>query len=251
MGNAYLQIGEPIDLKEFLDTNFENWTDNIISEELDNSPNQKWLYDLTPLLGKQIMKNINKATVVTPSALFASAILNANKFSLSKEKLKARISLYTNLIKLSDYSEKISIPEYDSEEIVQKVEKLQLINKLSKSKKIKLNFQQAAMLSFYKNNISHLLILDSMICGMFQFRESIKKSEIFDLTKTLYPFFAEEYFLPWNLDEVETQIEKSIEKLIDNNLLNIKDNEIKRPDVNSEQFIECLSARENCAKEHR
>jgi glycerol-3-phosphate O-acyltransferase len=239
LGNAYLQIGEPIDLKEFLDTNFENWTDNIISEELDNSPNQKWLYDLTPLLGKQIMKNINKATVVTPSALFASAILNANKFSLSKEKLKARISLYTNLIKLSDYSEKISIPEYDSEEIVQKVEKLQLINKLSKSKKIKLNFQQAAMLSFYKNNISHLLILDSMICGMFQFRESIKKSEIFDLTKTLYPFFAEEYFLPWNLDEVETQIEKSIEKLIDNNLLNIEDNEIKRPDVNSEQFIEC------------
>ena len=239
LGNAYLQIGEPIDLKEFLDTNFENWTDNIISEELDNSPNQKWLYNLTPLLGKQIMKNINKATVVTPSALFASAILNANKFSLSKEKLKARISLYTNLIKLSDYSEKISIPEYDSEEIVQKVEKLQLINKLSKSKKIKLNFQQAAMLSFYKNNISHLLILDSMICGMFQFRESIKKSEIFDLTKTLYPFFAEEYFLPWNLDEVETQIEKSIEKLIDNNLLNIEDNEIKRPDVNSEQFIEC------------
>ena len=49
LGNAYLQIGEPIDLKEFLDTNFENWTDNIISEELDNSPNQKWLYDLTPL----------------------------------------------------------------------------------------------------------------------------------------------------------------------------------------------------------
>ena len=100
LGNAYLQIGEPIDLKEFLDNNFENWADNIISEDLDNSPTQQWLYDLTPKLGKEIMKNINKATVVTPSALFASAILNANKFRLSKEKLKSRISLYTNLIKL-------------------------------------------------------------------------------------------------------------------------------------------------------
>ena len=35
-------------LKEFLDTNFENWTDNIISEELDNSPNQNGYMILPP-----------------------------------------------------------------------------------------------------------------------------------------------------------------------------------------------------------
>ena len=73
----------------------------------------------------------------------------------------------------------------------------------------------------------------------FNLGNRLKKSEIFDLTKTLYPFFAEEYFLPWHFEEIETQIEKSIKKLVDNNLLNIKDNEIKRPDVNSEEFIEC------------
>ena len=78
-------------IQEFLDKNCENWRNNIISEDLDNSPNQQWLYDITPKLGKKIMTNINKATVVTPSAVFASAILNANKFSLSREKLIARM----------------------------------------------------------------------------------------------------------------------------------------------------------------
>ena len=239
LGDAYLQIGQPIDLKEFLDNNHEDWSKNLISEDLDNSPNQKWLYDLTPKLGKEIMKNINKATVVTPSALFASAILNANKFNLSEKKLKSRLSLYINLIKLSEYSDQIDIPESDPEKILHKVEKLKLIDELSKTKKIKLNFQQAAMLSFYKNNISHLLILDSLICGMFQFRESIDESEVYDLTKTLYPFFAEEYFLPWTTENIEEQIQKSIEKLINNNLLIKKGNEIARPNINSEEFIEC------------
>ena len=61
--------------------------------------------------------------------------------------------------------------------------------------------------------------MDSLICGMFQFRESIDESEVYDLTKTLYPFFAEEYFLPWPTENIEEQIQKSIEKLINNNLL--------------------------------
>jgi glycerol-3-phosphate O-acyltransferase len=239
LGDAYLQIGRPIDLKDFLDDNHEGWSKNLISEDLDNSPNQKWLYDLTPKLGKEIMKNINKATVVTPSALFASAILNANKFNLSEKKLKSRLSLYINLIELSKYSDQINIPERDPEKILLKVKKLKLIDELSDTKKIKLNFQQAAMLSFYKNNISHLLIMDSLICGMFQFRESIDESEVFDLTKTLYPFFAEEYFLPWPTENIEEQIQRSIEKLINNNLLKKKGNEIVRPDINSEEFIEC------------
>ena len=124
-------------------------------------------------------------------------------------------------------------------QILHKVEKLKLIDELSDTKKIKLNFQQAAMLSFYKNNMSHLLIMDSLICGMFQFRESIDESEVYDLTKTLYPFFAEEYFLPWSTENIEEQIQKSIEKLINNNLLIKKGNEIARPDINSEEFIEC------------
>ncbi len=239
LGNAYLQIGEPIDLKEFLDKNCENWRNNIISEDLDNSPNQQWLYDITPKLGKKIMTNINKATVVTPSAVFASAILNANKFSLSREKLIARIKLYLELVNLSEYSDQIKISETDPEKIILKVEKLKLIDEIPKSKKIKLKFQQAAMLSFYKNNISHLLILDSMICGMFQFRESIKKSEIYDLSKTLYPFFAEEYFLPWSIENIETQIEQSLKKLYNSKLLSIKDEVIFRPDINSDEFIEC------------
>ena len=76
LGDAYLQIGQPIDLKKFLDNNHEDWSKNLISEDLDNSPNQKWLYDLTPKLGKEIMKNINKATVVTPSALFALSLIH-------------------------------------------------------------------------------------------------------------------------------------------------------------------------------
>ena len=155
LGEAYMQFADPIDLKDFLDTNSPNWKKNTITEERNN---QKWLFDVTPKLGKQIMVNINKAVVVTSSSILASAILSANKFTLSEENLSKRISLYLNLIKESEYSLKIKIPETNPEKIISKVKKLRLIKEDSDSTLVKLNRPEAAMLSFYKNNIAHLLL---------------------------------------------------------------------------------------------
>ena len=235
LGEAYMQFADPIDLKDFLDTNSPNWSKNTITEE---KSNQKWLFDVTPKLGKQIMVNINKAVVVTSSSILASAILSANKFTLSEENLSKRISLYLNLIKESEYSSKIKIPETNPEKIISKVKKLRLIKEDSNSTLVKLNRQEAAMLSFYKNNIAHLLIVDSLICGMFQLKEKITKKEIRDLFSTLYPFLSEEYFLPWAKEEINNEIDRSIHRLANNALIVVKTDFIHRPDIDSEMFIE-------------
>jgi glycerol-3-phosphate O-acyltransferase len=235
LGEAYMQFGDPIDLKSFLDANSPSWRKNIISEETNN---QQWLFDVTPKLGKQIMVNINKAVVVTSSSILASAILNANKFSLSEENLSKRISLYLNLIKESEYSSKIKIPETNPEKIIAKVKKLRLIKENSNSNLVKLNRPEAAMLSFYKNNIAHLLVVDSLICGMFQLKEKITKKEIRDLFLILYPFLSEEYFLPWTQEEINNEIDKSIQRLSNNELIIVETDFIHRPDIDSEMFIE-------------
>jgi len=235
LGEAYMQFAEPIDLKSFLDANAPSWRENIISEE---SNNKQWLFDVTPKLGKQIMININKAVVITSSSILASAILSANKFTLSEEKLSKRISLYLSLIKDSEYSSRIKIPETNPEKIIAKVKKLRLIKQDSNSSLVKLNRPEAAMLSFYKNNIAHLLVVDSLICGMFQLKEKVTKKEIKDLFSILYPFLSEEYFLPWTQKEIDNEIEKSIQRLATNRFLTIETNFICRPDIDSEMFIE-------------
>ena len=73
LGNAYLQFGEPIDLKSFLNKHSPNWQDDVVDLNKDTEK-KSWLYEVTPLLGNRIMTNINNATVVTSSSLFASAI---------------------------------------------------------------------------------------------------------------------------------------------------------------------------------
>ena len=97
LGNAYLQFGEPIDLKSFLDKHAPNWQKDLIdlSEDTDK---KSWLFEVTPLLGNKIMTNINKATVVTSSSLFASSISDISDKEIDKKRLSFRIEVLKKVI---------------------------------------------------------------------------------------------------------------------------------------------------------
>ena len=78
---------------------------------------------------------------------------------------------------------------------------------------------EAAKLSFYRNNISHLLIFESLICGFFQYQKEIVKEDLLQSIKMIYPFLKEEFFLKWDEADLDQLINLKLNKLINKNLM--------------------------------
>ena len=228
LGEAYLQFAEPINLNDFLKENPMN----------ENLSEKDWLFRVTPILGKRIMNNINEATVVTSTALFSMALLNSDGFSISKKELISRIELIKSLLKEDKYSSKILICDKSGEEILNQMKKLGFLPQEEINDRISLSNQEAAKLSFYRNNISHLLIFESLICGFFQYQKEILKEDLIESLRMIYPFLKEEFFLKWEESELDQLIDSKIKKLMEKGLILDDAEFFKRPDFKSKEFYE-------------
>lgn len=228
LGEAYLQFAEPINLNDFLKEYPMN----------ENLSEKDWLFRVTPILGKRIMNNINEATVVTSTALFSMALLNSDGFSISKKELISRIELIKSLLREDKYSSKILICDKSGEEILNQMKKLGFLPQEEINDRISLSNQEAAKLSFYRNNISHLLIFESLICGFFQYQKEILKEDLIESLRMIYPFLKEEFFLKWEESELDQLIDSKIKKLMEKGLLLDDAEFFKRPDFKSKEFYE-------------
>ena len=228
LGEAYLQFAEPINLNDFLKEYPMN----------ENISEKDWLFRVTPILGKRIMNNINEATVVTSTALFSMALLNSDGFSISKKELIRRIELIKSLLREDKYSSKILICDKSGEEILNQMKKLGFLPQEEINDRISLSNQEAAKLSFYRNNISHLLIFESLICGFFQYQKEILKEDLIESLRMIYPFLKEEFFLKWEESELDQLIDSKIKKLMEKGLILDDAEFFKRPDFKSKEFYE-------------
>ena len=221
LGNAYLQFGEPIDLKSFLNENSPNWQEDVIDLNTDTEK-KSWLFEVTPLLGNKIMTNINKATVVTSSSLFASAISDIVGDEIDKERLINRIEGLKKVIEISKYSNLIKLPDISSKEILQKIRKLKFY-KSEGEKTLKMSKSEKNLMEFYKNNILHLLILQSYI--FYKSRKKITKVNLVNQFKEIVPQIKKDFFLDISLSETEEKVYEILTALNNLHLLKINQND--------------------------
>ena len=221
LGNAYLQFGEPIDLKSFLNENSPNWQEDVIDLNTDTEK-KSWLFEVTPLLGNKIMTNINKATVVTSSSLFASAISDIIGDEIDKERIINRIESLKKVIENSKYSNLIKLPDISSKEILQKIRKLKFY-KSEGEKTLKMSKSEKNLMEFYKNNILHLLILQSYI--FYKSRKKIMKVNLVNQFKEIVPQIKKDFFLDISLSETEENVSDILTALNNLHLLKITQND--------------------------
>ena len=232
LGNAYLQFGEPIDLKSFLDEHAPKWREETIdlSDEMDKS---SWLFEITPLLGNKIMSNINKATVVSSTSLFASAISGFDKNQISTDKVFNRIEFLKKVVEVSEYSELVKLPKLNSKEIIGKMEKLKFISSNSKDH-ILMKGNHKKSLEFYKNNSLHLLILQSFI--FYKSRKEITKESLLMKIKEILPQLRKDFFLDMPLQDNNENILLVLEGLINLDLLKIDELNMISWNKNKEKY---------------
>ena len=202
-----------------------------------------WLKPTTSLLGDEIVRSINNSVAVSSTSLFAISLLTDPTQALNKETLKARISFYLTLLSKSDSYKDVWITEKDPEKIIDRSERLKFIKHqlIGSDEVYRPSPTEVATLSFYKNNISHLFMLYSLICESVRYIEKISKEDLHALIQMVYPIISREYFLQASQIEGK-EIENALKTLIKQGILDSKGpGTYSKPDNNGDHLNKYLS----------
>ena len=240
LGNAYINFGEPIDLKDFLEQEV------ALKDYRINSPLDRpiWLKKATHSLGIEVMKGINKSSVITTSSLFSLGLLTETTQTLDTKIIRQRIELFIDLLKRNQNFKDVWLTEDSPEKIITKTEELGLIKSqlIGGERVFRPTRNEAALLSFYQNNISHFFLLYSLVCLSLKYVEELSEEEILRLTNLVYPFLQSDFYLPWTNEQVGKVVVNNLKILIELGLVVKKDKGLlTKPEKDSKEYRDFLA----------
>ena len=240
LGNAYINFGEPIDLKDFLEQEV------ALKDYRINSPLDRpiWLKKATHRLGIEVMKGINKSSVITTSSLFSLGLLTETTQTLDTKIISQRIELFIDLLKRNQNFKDVWLTEDSPEKIITKTEELGLIKSqlIGGERVFRPTRNEAALLSFYQNNISHFFLLYSLVCLSLKYVEELSEEEILRLTNLVYPFLQSDFYLPWTNEQVGKVVVNNLNILIELGLVVKKDKGLlTKPEKDSKEYRDFLA----------
>ncbi|MDJ0904546.1 MAG: glycerol-3-phosphate 1-O-acyltransferase PlsB [Woeseiaceae bacterium] len=216
-GRVYVNIGEPIELDHMLDTVQPDWR-NLPSGNGERPP---WLNEVVEKLGGEIMAGINAAAAVTPISLLAYVLLATPKQTIGAAELRGQLQLSLDLLRNFHYSDSVTVPDWSPDEIIAHGEKLNAISRTSHpmGDVIHMTESTAVLLTYFRNNILHLLAVPaSVACCFIQGRE-LPLAELQRLIRLIYPFMRKELCLQWPEDEIDDVTRDAVDALVAQGLL--------------------------------
>ena len=234
-GNAFVNFGVPMKLEEFLDKEQPGWQE----QEYDEEYRPDWLRQTTDNLGIEIAKRINTAAAINSVNMVGMALLNTPRMALGEEELVLLLNAMTTLMSRVPYSDHITRPDLDGQAMVKQVESLKMVERRSDSLGdiICLDERNTVLMTYYRNNILHLLAIPSMICRLFSSADQLEHSEIVKKCQNFYPYLKAELFLRWDNSELEEVVNQWLNALVDVALLTRKGDTYMRPDTSTAEFI--------------
>ena len=233
-GKAYIGFGKPILLTDFLNKNQENWQQGALHK--DSRPD--WHIPLVNKLADTTLRGINSAAIVNPISLFALVMLSTPSKALSEFELIYLLDTFISLIKDHPYSPDIKVAEGDGSCFLKKAIELTGASRFPYpgGDVIFLNEAEAIIMTYYRNNIVHLLVVPSLIASFMQHNDEILEEDLVQGAIFVYPFLQSEYYLKWDSTECRQVICEVIENLIEKGLLIRNNDMIARPSVSKRQF---------------
>ncbi|MGB0514115.1 MAG: glycerol-3-phosphate 1-O-acyltransferase PlsB, partial [Wenzhouxiangellaceae bacterium] len=232
-GQVQVSFGEPIRLDPLLDQHAPDWAE----QPLEPGDKPAWLSAVVEDLAHRVMVNINAAVHVNPINLLAAALLATRKQALDEEDLEAMIGVYHRLIRMTAYSDRVTITELTPSQVIEYGLELGVIERHSHTLGdiIRVDRDNAVLLTYFRNNISHLLAMPAWIACCFLNNQRVRKSRVRRLTEAIYPFLKKELFLPWPPEEVPVIIQRCTDALVRLGLLGISGDNLQRTPGGSDQ----------------
>lgn len=191
-GELHVNFGTPIKLDEWLEQYQGSHSDDA---------------QLLPRLGNDLMQAINRQASANPINLVASAILTADKQAMPEQQLLVQLQHHQQLIRDLGGDEHLTNPSIGPEQLVQSAENLGWLHRETQPFGDVLSLQpvNAVMLTWYRNNIMHLLALPSLVaCLIVNRRRGISLERLKSGIELIYPYIAEELSANHNANTEET-----------------------------------------------
>ena len=216
-GKVHVSFAEPVFLDELLDKQSPGWREEVF----ENQHKPAWLSPLSNELSQQIMTRMNEAAHVNAINLLSVILLPMKKQAMGREDLAEQLGLYLNLLKRCSYSDRITYTQRSTEEIISYGIELGVIEVREDplGDIIAIKPEQGVLLTYFRNNISHLVALPSLVASCFLNTRIITKMDLHRISLAVYPFLKSELFLPWNQEDFLLAIDNHVEWLRGQGLL--------------------------------
>ncbi len=239
-GRVYVNIGEPIELDLLLDRCEPDWRESGVQ----NGDRPSWLATVVDELGQSIMCGVNSAAAVTPISLLAYVLLATPKQKIGAEELRSQLHLSLHMLKRFSYSDSVTLPDWSPQQIIEHGEKLNVISRTSHpmGDVIHMEERTAVLLTYFRNNILHLLAVPAAVACCFIQGRRLEHAELQRLISLIYPFMQKELCLKWSHEEIDDVTTTAIEALVDDELLTRGKNKkiLERPPTGSAKAYQLL-----------
>ncbi|MDX1381752.1 MAG: glycerol-3-phosphate 1-O-acyltransferase PlsB, partial [Xanthomonadales bacterium] len=216
-GEVHVSFGEPLFLNELLEDQDPDWRQTIEQE----GERPRWLNPLIDDLGQRIMTGINACAHVNPINLLATVMLAAPRHALDEEQLCRQLDLWKRLLRKGPVGADVKITDATPAEIIELGMEMDLLVRRAHplGDILELNDERAVELTYYRNNISHLVATPAMIAACFLNNRSFSIARMKRIGLAVFEFIRPELFMAWDRGDFLNAMEAYVELLKEEGLL--------------------------------
>ena len=179
-----------------------------------------WLTPTVNSIAADLMVRINNAGAANAMNLCCTALLASRQRSLTREQLTQQLELPRAAAHVP-YSPDATAPSASASELIDHA--LQM-NKFEVEKDtigdiIILPREQAVLMTYYRNNIAHMLVMPSLLAALVTQHRHLSRAEVLRHVETLYPFLKAELFLRWEKAELAGVVDALIAEMLRQELI--------------------------------
>ena len=238
-GKAYIGFAEPIYLKSHLDRFSPGWQ----QQKLAADAKPQWLHPFVAELANDVLTGVNANAVVSAQALFALVILSSPTRALAEEDIIYLMGRLMAAMRAAPYSRDVELPPGDAPTLLREALAVAKTDRFQDpgGDVIHMQKQDAAKLSYYRNNVLHLVALPSLVASYFEHSECMAEDDLIAAGVALFPLLKSEFFLRWDAAEAANVFRGIIKALVREELLiQGEDGLLRRPDVTSRNLTALL-----------
>lgn len=201
LGQGYVNFGEPLPLVAYLNQQVPEWREAIDPIE---AQRPAWLTPAVNDIAQTVMVRINNAGAANAMNLCVTALLASRQRSMTREQLTEQLDCYVQLLRNVPYSPDSTVPDMTPEALLEhalSMNKFEL-EQDSIGEIVVLPREQAVLMTYYRNNIHHMLVMPSLIAAILMQHRELSRAELLRQVTVIYPMLKSELFLRWSTDEL-------------------------------------------------
>ena len=235
-GKVTASFGEPIVLADLLRQHCADWEQQ--TSQIQHKPD--WYQASLKQLGTRIMQGIGRACVVNPINSIATVVLATPRQSIEIEVLIMQTNLHHRLIRTTPCLASIRIEAELDQAQIERIasQKIIHIRRHQLGDIVYLKPEDSVLLSYYRNNSLHTLVIPALIACCFTNVSRLSRSRVQRKIALLYPFLKSELQLEWSTSKLASIVDEFIDCLVNEALLESLDNDLRRPRRSHNGFVQ-------------